>query len=437
MAVLKITKRNVDAAPVPTANDVYFWDTDLKGFGLRVTRKGVRSYVVQYRLPGRPARRMTIGIHGSPWTADKARTRAEELLMDVKRGDDPLHAAKKRARQAVDLEFSKYVETFTEGYLKLEWKDAWADAKRQLELHVVPHLKGRPLPEIEKHELARVIQRLKDRPALARNTHATLRKMFVWAVDQGDLIISPIPAAPSPVKARKRVLTPDEVVAAWQASFKLERPMGQFVRLLFATLQRRSEVAELPWSELRELNGIWHQLGERVKNEEDHLVPLNPLALETIRDIAAGPKALDGKAKPWPRKGFVFTTTGTTPISGFSKVKAKLDREMLPILQKWADKRADALGEERELAFLPPWRFHDIRRTGTTQMQALGVPIEVTEKVINHKSGETAGIRGVYNLHAYTDEKRKALDAWGAYLKRLVADADKDSNVIALPERVA
>jgi hypothetical protein len=227
MARLKITKRNVDAAPVPSGNDAYYWDIDLRGFGLRVTPKGVRSYVLQYRLPSRPARRMTIGVHGSPWTPEKARTRAEEILMDVKRGDDPVHAAKKRAREAVDLEFSRYVETFTDNYLKLEWKDAWADAKRQLELHVIPHLKGRPLPEIEKHELAKVIQRLKDRPALARNTHATLRKLFAWAVDQGDLVISPIPAAPSGVKARKRVLKPDEIVAAWHASYKLDRPMPQ------------------------------------------------------------------------------------------------------------------------------------------------------------------------------------------------------------------
>lgn len=425
MARLKITKRNVDAAPVPAGNDAYYWDTDLRGFGLRVTPKGVRSYVLQYRLPTRPARRMTIGVHGSPWTPEKARTRAEEILMDVKRGDDPVHAAKKRAREAVDLEFSKYVETFTDNYLKIEWKDAWADAKRQLELHVIPHLKGRALPEIEKHELAKVIQRLNDRPALARNTHATLRKLFAWAVDQGDLVHSPIPAAPSGVKARKRVLTPDEIVAAWQASYKLQRPMGQFVRMLFATLQRRSEAAELPWVELSEVNRIWRQDGERVKNEEDHLVPLNTLAVDVLDDIRAG-------ANRWPRKGFVFTTTGETPISGFSKVKKQLDREMLPILQRLADKRADALGEQHEIVFLPAWRFHDIRRTGTTQMQALGVPIEVTEKVINHKSGETKGIRGVYNLHAYTDEKRKALDAWGAYLSRLIADAEKESNVVPL-----
>jgi integrase len=379
---------------------------------------------------------MTIGIHGSPWTAEKARARAWEILLDVKRGDDPVQAAKKRAREAVDLEFSRYVETFTDGYLKLEWKDSWADAKRQLELHVIPHLKGRPLPEIEKHELARVIQALKERPALARNTHATLRKMFAWAVDQGDLLHSPIPRAPAVVKARKRVLTPDEIVAAWQASFKLVRPMGQFVRMMITTLQRRSEVAGLPWSELNELNRMWHLHGDRVKNENDHLVPLNDLAVSILADVAAGPQPRDGEARCWPRKGLVFTTTGSTPISGFSKVKAKLDREMLPILQEMADRRADALGEEREIVFLPPWRFHDIRRTGTTQMQALGVPIEVTEKVINHKSGETAGIRGVYNLYAYQPEKLAALKKWGAYLEKLIAGADAP-NVIALADRRA
>lgn len=431
---MKITKSAVEAAPVPTGNDAYYWDPELRGFGLRVTPKGVRSYVLQYRLPSRPARRMTIGIHGSPWTAERARARAWEILLDVKRGDDPVHAAKKRARAAVDLEFSGYVETFTDGYLKSEWKDSWADAKRQLERHVVPSLKGRPLPEIEKHELARVIQALKDRPALARNTHATLRKMFAWAVDQGDLLHSPMPGAPAGVKARKRVLTPDEIIAAWRASFKLDRPMGQFVRLLFATVQRRSEVAGLPWSEINELGRVWRLDGDRAKNENDHLVPLNNLGVDVLADLAAGPLRPQADAKRWPRKGLVFTTTGETPISGFSKVKAKLDREMLPILQELADRRADALGEEREIVFLPPWRFHDIRRTGTTQMQALGVPIEVTEKVINHKSGETAGIRGVYNLHAYTDEKRKALDAWGGYLERLIANGDVP-NVIALAGR--
>jgi integrase len=180
---------------------------------------------------------------------------------------------------------------------------------------------------------------------------------------------------------------------------------------------------------------MWRLDGARVKNEEDHLVPLSPLAVSVINGLAGAP---DDKGKfHWKRKGLLFTTTGETPISGFGKLKAKLDRYMPPILQKMADDRADALGEPREMVFLKPWRFHDIRRTGTTQMQALGIPIEVTEKVINHKSGETAGIRGVYNLHAYTAEKRQALEAWGGYLERLIAGADEASKVVTLAEKRA
>jgi hypothetical protein len=191
MASLKITKRNVDAASKPDKGDAYYWDTELRGFGLRVTKNGVRSYVVQYRLPGRPARRITIGVHGSPWTPERAREKATDILISVKQGDDPAVVAKNRQRAAVDLEFSKYVETFTDGYLKHEWGDTWAHAKRQLEQHVVPHLKGRPLPEIKKHEVSDVIDSLLDRPALARNTHAVLRKLFTWAVNRGDLLASP------------------------------------------------------------------------------------------------------------------------------------------------------------------------------------------------------------------------------------------------------
>src|SRR3546814_10511961 len=117
---MKISLRTVQAAEVPTGNDIYYWDTELRGFGLRVTPKGVRSYVVQYRLPGRAAQRKTLGIHGSALTPEQARQIASVMLFDAKQGNDPAQAAKKRTRDAIDLEFGRYIETFTEGYLKHE-----------------------------------------------------------------------------------------------------------------------------------------------------------------------------------------------------------------------------------------------------------------------------------------------------------------------------
>jgi hypothetical protein len=85
----KITKRKVDAI-APRERDLFIWDTETKGFGLKITPAGSRVYLFQYRMPEykNPIRR-TIGKHGDPWTADKARAEAEKLRGDVKRGIDP------------------------------------------------------------------------------------------------------------------------------------------------------------------------------------------------------------------------------------------------------------------------------------------------------------------------------------------------------------
>ena len=95
----KITKRTVDASTA-TSSDLWVWDTEVKGFGLRVKPNGRKVYIVEYRPgPGgraAPKRRFTIGQHGSPWTPDRARAEAIRLLGQVKDGQDP--AAERTAK---------------------------------------------------------------------------------------------------------------------------------------------------------------------------------------------------------------------------------------------------------------------------------------------------------------------------------------------------
>ena len=95
----------------------------------------------------------------------------------------------------------------------------------------------------------------------------------------------------------------------------------------------------------------------------------------------------------------VFTTTGTTPISGFSKFKAQLDAAM----------------ETTE-----PWRIHDLRRTAVTGMAELGVTPHVIEAVVNHISGHKGGVAGVYNRAAYAPEKKAALELWADHVSSIV-----------------
>src|SRR4051812_31494663 len=87
----KLTKRLVDAAaPDPGGRQLLLWDAEVKGFALRVTPAGIKSYVLNYRTTDGRERRITIGKHGSPWTCDEARNRAVKLLREIATGNDPL-----------------------------------------------------------------------------------------------------------------------------------------------------------------------------------------------------------------------------------------------------------------------------------------------------------------------------------------------------------
>ncbi len=89
--------------------------------------------------------------------------------------------------------------------------------------------------------------------------------------------------------------------------------------------------------------------------------------------------------------------------------------------------------DETHEVILDPWRLHDLRRTGTTNMQRLRISIEVTERVINHhQGGEAAGVRGIYNLYEYQHEKTLALQAWADWLHNLVSGQVPGTNVVPL-----
>ncbi len=399
MATGRLTKKSVDAFKA-LGRDAFLWDVDLRGFGLKVTPKGAKSYVVQYRMGGRdsPTRRYTIGAHGSPWTPDSARRRAQELLIAIRSGTDPLSAEREAMRSGRELAFDRYVELFIERYARREQVRSWKQAQRVLLLHAVPRFRSKPLPFVGRREIANLLEDLAEsRQATARYLHATLRKLFRWAVSRGDLSHSPMTdmSAPAAPAARDRVLSDDELSAVWHASDGLGFPFGPMFRLLIATGQRREEVAGMDWAEIDVARNLWTIPAVRSKNGLAHVVPLNRLALNELLALPERPLA-----------GLVFSVTGSSAPSGWSKAKARLDALMVVQLTN---------GQ-----FIP-WRTHDLRRTAATGLQRLGVRFEVTEAVLNHVSGSRAGVAGVYQRHNWAAEKRHALDRWGDALEALTA----------------
>jgi len=415
MANEKISKRVVDAAQPNPDRDTFIWDTELKGFGLRITPRAIKSYVIQYRVEGGPAKRTTIGVHGSPWTPATAREHAESFMFKVKQGVDPVEEKREVKKQAELLAYDGYADRFVKLYLKVNWRDSWKDGESVLN-KAKPHFCGKAITAITRKNVTDWLDSYADRPGQKKLVHSVFRKFFNWAVDEGDLTASPITGmkAPKAVPARKRVLNREELICAWLAAGELADIWTAYFRVLILTLQRREEVAGVDWAEIELDAAMWELPDNRAKNDEAHRIPLSALTVAELKRL--GPKP----------KGLVFTTTGDTPVSGFSKVKKALDAKMLEIMRERAAKR----GEESEEVELVPWRIHDLRRTGATNMQALGVPVEVTEAVLNHVSGTRAGIAGVYNRYRYDPEKRKALDTWAAHLQNLIEGLEPTINVV-------
>lgn len=410
MPSVKITKRSVDAA-VPSGTQSFLWDTEVKGFGLKVSAAGKRTYIFQYRTGGRESatQRFTLGEHGSPWTPDSARKEALRLAGLVRQGVDPREEQRQQRKAAVTLAFDDYVDFFVERYLKVKWK-RWGEAERILKRDIVPMFRRRPLPSITKGDIDDLLSGMNDRPALKRQAYAILNKLFNWAMKtRGDISTSPMASmdAVATVNPRSRVLSAEELAAFILAADATPYPFGPYFRVLAGTLQRRETVAGCDWSQFNSSTGLWSIPASLMKNNLDHVTPCND-------EVVGALSKLVGK-----RAGLIFTTTGKTAISGFSKAKSALDKRMIAILRARAEARREDVADVEDAILLPHWILHDLRRTGATALQAMGVPVEVTEDIIAHTSGTRKGVAGVYNKYRYLVEKKTALELWGEFLRDL------------------
>lgn len=412
----RISKSTVEGVilPKPGRRGV-LWDSELKGFGLRVTSTGVRTYVLRYQHGGRSGaqRQVTIGQHGSPWTADQARKRAAELLLQIRTGADP--AAERVTRDGKSEEKTVVAPAFN--YLADRWfarhvkglglrsqKDIEGVLRRDLK----PALGLLPIDRIDKRAVADALEGIGDRSQAAANkAHKWLRQMFNWLVEKGEIERSPMEKVkrPYPEHRRSRVLSLLEVVVVWIAAGSFPEPFRSFYRLLLLTGQRLREVANLPWSELDLEGAEWLLPAARAKNKLQHAIPLADQALAIL-------EALKGdRERPL---GPVLSTNGRVGISGFSKLKQALDEEIERVLATSAASKV--LGQTLE-----PWVVHDFRRSLATSCQAMGFSQEVTEAVLNQVSARQDGVRGVYQLYDYYDEKADTLARWAALIDEAVA----------------
>jgi integrase len=375
-----LTAAAVARIKLPKRGQDDHFDKGYPGLALRLSYGGARTWVYVFRLHGK-LRRMTLGRYPSMSLA-QAREAWRDARTLIAKGENPA-----RARPATADSFA----AITEDWLKRDQASnrSATEVRRAIERDVMPAWRDRLIASITRRDVIELIDAVADRGAvaMARQLHTYLHRLFRWSVGRGVIETNPmtdLPKLGAAVK-RDRALTDDELRAVWIAADEIGWPFGRVTKLLILTGARREEVAALQWTEI---NGDKIELsGQRTKNGEPHMIPLTHPALDIISTL---PRIAGSK--------FVFTTTGKSPVSGWSRAKAALDAK----------------------AQIPAWRLHDLRRTCATGLQRLGASLQVIEAVLGHLSGSRSGVVGVYQRHSFDAEKRAALDAWAREVERIV-----------------
>lgn len=418
---MKFTQRSIETAACPVGKkDVLLFDDDTRGFGLRVTSAGGKTFLAQYQATG-GKRRVPLGAFGV-LTIDQARKAAKGILGAAALGGDPV--AERRAKDAAAAR-AKAESEFTFCRMIEAWAAAREGDRRPSYLniakaHLLRNLPGwldRPAAEITLAEAVRLLDELKETKGTvtANRTLAYARAAYSWAVQRQRLPLNPLRGIERPGREtpRERLLNAAELGAIWRGCDRLGPAIAGCVRMMMLTVQRRNEVASMRWAEFDDLSNptIWLLPSARAKNGRAHVVHLSEPARAIIRSM---PRIVGNP--------FVFASTAARanaqkPVTAFSYAKDEI-----------------VAGIAAGGGSVSDWTFHDFRRAGVTALADMGFAPHVCDRLLNHVTGSIQGVAAVYQRAEFMPERKKALDAWAEFLMAGAERRQLPGNVIRLAQ---
>jgi integrase len=407
-----LTDALIRALTAPKTGRLEYADTRSSGLALRTTAAGVKSWSFRFRDPvsGKPAR-FSIGQYPEVSLAG-ARDRADELRRAVAKGENPIERKRHERSEAPRKTFQYLADRYMTEHAR-RFKRSADEDDRRLKLHILPKWGRRNYEKISRADVIELIEGLiaAGTPSLANSVHALVSSMFTFALDNG--LVHGSPCARLKKRAAenigRRVLTDAEIRLFWPKVLHapVSRRVGLALRLALLTGARAGEVAGLRRAELAHLDkpsvAEWVIPVERSKNGRAHLIPLPPLAVETIR--AAIELITDDDE-------FVFPSPSTArPITGHALAVA-MKRFGLKLVGDAAAVKSWQSG--------PPTP-HDLRRTFATRLSALGVPKEDRDACMNHARSDVGSRH--YDLYERRAEKFRALTLWNDALAAILNNA--------------
>jgi len=355
----KLTKRTVEAAK-PASRDVFLWDDQLPGFGLRVKASGVKSFIVQYRNGSGATRRLALGRFGV-LTAESARDMARDRLEQVRKGRDP-SAERSEARKAATI--AELAQRFVEEHAKGKRKPSTYATYKWLVPHAItPRLGAIKVRDLTRERVARWHAGLSDTPTQANRALALLSKIINWGIAHGhrpDEINPARGVEKFPEAKRERFLSADEFKRLGDAIAKAEQQATEPVhalaalRLLAVSGMRLGEVLNLRHAETSFERGFLELPDSKTGRKS---VPLTAPIAEILRAVPA----IEGNP-------FVFA--------------GRKDGQRLVGIQRIWRRVAKAAG-------LEDVRIHDLRHSLASVGAAGGLSLPIIGKLLGHSQPQT------------------------------------------------
>lgn len=366
--------------PLPESGTTTFWDTTVKGLGVRVSSKGAKTFIA---LVGSGARHR-IGRYPLIGLA-AARDEARKVLAQKTLGS---------YERPHTITWETAVDRYLAACADKNRPRTVADYKKHLARF---SFKGRRLTTIKKRDVAAELETIMAKSMRAHVLTST-KAFFSWCAGQGYVDQTPLvglKSAPQRLAKPRHALSLEDLKTVLSAALAHPYPFGAIVSLLILTGQRRNEIASLEWTNVTP--DTITIPADIAKNHLEHTFPYGALVRQVLESIPAHAK--EGRYV-FPARFETMRGKPTSFFNSWSKSKAAFDKTLKDI---------------------GPYKLHDLRRTFATTLQSLGVPLEVREKLLNHISGTQAGIAGVYNVHPFREEMKDAIAKHDEFLLSLLA----------------
>jgi integrase len=398
----------------PRSGRLEIADLRQAGLVLRITSNGARSFAYRFRHPhSRKTLRATIGPYPAT-PLEAARKRAKEMAAQVADGTNPIEARNAEREAAPTRTFQALADRYLKEHAERHKRPRSAEEdRRNLAVHVLPKWAKRDFRAIRRADVIEVIESIINagKHAAGNRVHSLISKIFSFAIDADLLEANPAARLRKRgvEKVGRRVLDDGEIRTFWRGIVlpPVSRQVGLALRLALATAARASEIAGARKAEFQNLDkqdqAAWLVPGERAKNKRDHLVPLPPLAVETIK----GAIELSGDSE------FLFPTRLDRG--------GPIDRHTLTVaMVRFAKSLKGPTAKTWQQEIPTP---HDLRRSCNSRLARMGVPKEIRDRTLNHITALRDPESRHYNTHEYEREKRDALSRWAAEVEGIIQPA--------------